>query len=75
MSGPALRGVEDRWPDKKKLYAFIRNSQEVIASDDYARQLFLQYNQTVMLPQTDLSDEQLAQILGYINSVSEPAKR
>ena len=75
MTGPALRDVEERWPDKKKLYAFIRNSQEIIATDQYARELWMLYNQTIMLPQPDLSDEQLNQILGYIKSVSEPAKR
>jgi cytochrome c2 len=25
-TGPALRGVEDRWPDKAKLHAWIHNS-------------------------------------------------
>ncbi|CAN5518204.1 hypothetical protein BH10BAC3_BH10BAC3_18330 [soil metagenome] len=72
MTGPALRGVESRWPDKEKLHAFIRNSQEIIAKDKYARELWLQFNQTVMLPHPDLTDSQISQILGYIESVSEP---
>jgi mono/diheme cytochrome c family protein len=72
MTGPALRGVESRWPDKEKLYAFIRNSQEIIAKDKYARELWLQFNQTIMLSHPDLTDAQIDQILGYIKSVSEP---
>lgn len=74
MTGPALKGVENRWPDKQILYAFIRNSQEIIGKDKYARELWLQYNQTIMLPHPDLTDQQIAQILGYINSVSDPPK-
>jgi mono/diheme cytochrome c family protein len=71
MSGPALKGVEDRWPDKKKLYAFIRNSEEVIRSDKYARELWIQWNQTQMLPHPDLTDEDITAILEYIRSVSQ----
>ena len=71
MTGPALKGVEDRWPDKQKMYAFIRNSTEVIKTDKYAKDLWLKYNQTMMLPHPDLKDEDIRAILDYINSVSE----
>lgn len=71
LTGPALRGVEERWPDKEKLYAFIRNSQEVIRKDKYARELWLAWNQTEMLPHPDLSDEDIASILQYINTTSK----
>jgi hypothetical protein len=70
MTGPALKGVEDRWPDKEKLYAFIRNSEEVIRSDKYARELWLEWNQTTMLPHPDLKDEGIRDILDYIKTVS-----
>jgi mono/diheme cytochrome c family protein len=73
LSGPALRGVLNRWPDKQKLYAFIRNSEEVINSDQYARELWLRYNQTMMNKNEDLTDEDISNILEYIESVSEPA--
>lgn len=71
LTGPALKGVEERWPDKKKLYAFIRNSEEVIRSDKYARELWLEWNQTAMLPHPDLTDEDINAILGYIKQVSQ----
>jgi hypothetical protein len=70
MTGPALKGVEDRWPDKEKLYAFIRNSEEVIRNDKYARELWLQWNQTAMLPHPDLKDEDIRAILDYIKEVA-----
>lgn len=70
MTGPALRGVEERWPDKQKLYAFIRNSEAVINTDKYARELWLRYNQTAMTPHEDLTDNDIEQILAYIRSVS-----
>lgn len=70
MTGPALRGVEERWPDKLKLYSFIRNSEEIIKTDEYARNLWLQFNQTSMTPHPDLTDAQIRQVLDYINSVS-----
>jgi mono/diheme cytochrome c family protein len=70
MSGPALKGVENRWPDKQKLYAFIRNSEAVIKQDKYARELWLQWNQTTMLPHPDLTDADISAILEYIKSVS-----
>lgn len=70
MTGPALKGVEDRWPDKQKLYAFIRNSEAVIKEDKYARELWLQWNQTAMLPHPDLTDSDIRAILDYIKKVS-----
>jgi mono/diheme cytochrome c family protein len=70
LTGPALRGVESRWPDQKKLYAFIRNSEDLIKTDAYAHSLWLQYNQTMMNKHPDLTDAQIAQVLGYIKSVS-----
>jgi mono/diheme cytochrome c family protein len=71
MTGPALKGVEARWPDQAKLYAFIRNSEEIIRSDKYARELWLQYNQTAMPPHPDLTDADIRMILDYVNSVSQ----
>jgi len=71
LTGPALKGVESRWPDTAKMYAFIRNSEAVIGSDKYARELWLQYNQTAMNKHPDLTDADIRAILDYIKSVSE----
>jgi cytochrome c2 len=71
MTGPALKGVEARWPDTTLLFAFVRNSQQVIDSNEYAKKLWLQYNQTQMPPHEDLQDTDIRKILDYVNSVSQ----
>jgi cytochrome c2 len=71
MTGPALKGVESRWPDTTALYAFIRNSQQVIDTNTYAKKLWLQYNQTQMPPHEDLLGADIRKILDYVNSVSQ----
>ena len=65
FTGPALRGSWDRWPDKKLLFEFIRNSQEVIAKDAYAKELFKKYNQTYMNPYPQLTDAEIQSLLDY----------
>lgn len=73
LTGPALAGVEDRWPDKKLLHSWIRNSAAVIASGDkYANDLFNQYNKLPMTPFPALKDEDIDNILAYISSVPVP---
>lgn len=71
MTGPALKGVEARWPDTALLYAFIRNSQQVIDTNAYAKKLWLQYNQTQMPPHEDLQGSDIRKILDYVKSVSQ----
>ena len=67
LTGPSLKGVEKRWKNKEKLYAFIHNSQTVIATkDDYAQDLFYQWNKVQMPPFPSLKDDDIAAILVYI---------
>lgn len=68
MTGPALSGAETSWISKKTLYAFVRNSKEVIDYDPYARSLWLKYNQTTMTPQPDLTDDDIQAIFDYIET-------
>lgn len=70
LVGPPLANISERRP-LDWINAFIRNSQQVIQSgDQYAVDLFNEYNQTVMTP-FDFSDEELNSILAYIKSESE----
>jgi mono/diheme cytochrome c family protein len=64
--GPALRGVTDRrGVDWSK--SFIRNSQQMIqAGDPQAVALFKEYNNMVMPAHTFLSDQELDNLLSYI---------
>jgi mono/diheme cytochrome c family protein len=72
-TGPALAGVEDRWPDKAKLHAWIRNSAAFLKTGDkYANDLYNQYNKTAMNLFPNLKDEEIDAIIKYINSVPAP---
>jgi len=67
LTGPALAGVEERWPDKAKLHAWIHNSAKVIQSGDaYAVSLFNEYNKTPMNPFPQLSDKDIDAIIAYV---------
>jgi mono/diheme cytochrome c family protein len=70
LTGPALAGVEDRWPDKKNLYAWIKNNQAFLKTGDaYANKLYNEYNKTAMNLFPALSDKDIDAILAYIKSV------
>ena len=72
LTGPALYGVTQRWSDKDLLYRYIKNSQEVIAENEYAKALFIKYNKTPMNPFPQLTDEQITAILDYVESQPVP---
>ncbi len=70
VTGPALAGVEGRWPDKAKLHAWIRNNQAFLKTGDaYANALYLEYNKSAMTIFPTLTDKDIDAILGYIKSV------
>ena len=72
-TGPALAGVEDRWPNKANLYAWIRNSAAFLKTGDkYANDLYNQWNKTAMNQFPNLTDEEIGAIITYINSVPAP---
>lgn len=66
--GPALQGVLQRWEnDRNRLYAFIRNNEEVIKSGDpRAVEVKNKWNGT-MPAFPKLTDEQIAAILAYVD--------
>ena len=70
LTGPALAGVEDRWPDKKNLYSWIKNNQAFLKTGDaYANKLYNEYNKTAMNLFPALTDKDIDAILAYIKSV------
>ncbi|MEZ4987909.1 MAG: c-type cytochrome [Saprospiraceae bacterium] len=74
LTGPALGGAEERWADyggNEALYSWIRNSQAMVASGDNARatELWNQWGPTVMNSFLNLSDDDIANMLAYINAV------
>ncbi|HMP99700.1 MAG TPA: cytochrome c, partial [Cyclobacteriaceae bacterium] len=69
LIGPAMANVWERAPSMEWIYAFIRNSQRVIASgDEYAVNLYNEYNKTQMTAFTSLTDEQIGNILAYVKA-------
>ena len=70
LTGPALAGVEDRWAEKKNLYAWIKNSAAYLKTGDpYATKLYNDYNKTAMNLFPSLTDQDIDAILAYIKTV------
>ncbi len=67
LVGPALKGVEDRWDDKKMIYEWVRNSAAVIKKG-YPRavEVYGQFNKIQMTAFPELKDADIDAILGYI---------
>lgn len=69
LTGPALAGVEERWADypRKDLFAWIRNSQALIATGHpRANELWNEWKPTLMNNFVALTDEQIESLLLYI---------
>lgn len=75
VTGPALKGVEERWSDKKLLHQWIHNSSAVVASGDpYAVKLFNDFNKQVMPGFPSFTDKDIDDILAYIDVESKAVK-
>ncbi|GAB2673959.1 c-type cytochrome [Flavihumibacter cheonanensis] len=73
LTGPALAGIEERVPDKKLLYDWIRNNQAVLATGNkYFTDLYAAWNKTAMNLFPNLTDEEIGAMITYINSVPAP---
>lgn len=69
--GPALMNIYER-RDLPWIIAFVKNSQQVIASgDSYAVALYNEYNKTQMNNFDYLSDEEIINIIAYIKDATE----
>jgi mono/diheme cytochrome c family protein len=70
MTGPALGGAQERWGDDKVLYQWIRNSQGLIAAGNpKANELWAQFKPNIMTAFPNLKDEEIANILAYVDGV------
>ncbi len=69
--GPALAGVWDR-RDEAWIIKFVKNSQAVIKSgDEYAVNLYKEYNETLMTAWPQLTDDQIRGIIAYVKQETE----
>ncbi|NCI45272.1 c-type cytochrome [Sediminibacterium soli] len=74
LTGPALAGVEDRWPDKTKLHAWVHNPAGFAKTDAYAAGLIKEYAPTLMTGFPQLSEKDIDAIVDYIKTVPDPSK-
>jgi len=73
VTGPALKGVTERVPDKNLLHAWIHNNQKVLASGNpYFTALFNQFNKTPMNTFPNLSDAEIDAIVKYVETAVPP---
>jgi len=74
VTGPALKGVSERVPDKKLLHDWIHNNQKVLASGNpYFTSLFNQFNKTPMNTFPSLTDPEIDAIIKYVDNYQAPA--
>lgn len=74
LTGPALAGTEERWASypREELYKWIRNSSGMIAEGHpKATELWNEWKPTVMTAFPNLSDQDIENVMLYINGVSE----
>lgn len=73
ITGPALKGVTERVPDKKLLHDWIRNNQKVLASGNpYFNSLYNEYSKTAMNLFPTLTDAEIDAILKYVETYAVP---
>jgi mono/diheme cytochrome c family protein len=71
LTGPALKGVEERWPAKADLYNWVRNSAALIkAGHPRAVAVYAEYNKIQMPAFPELKDADIDAILVYINTAA-----
>ena len=72
LIGPALADVHNRAPSIDWIKSFVKNSAGLIASgDEYAVKLYNEYNKTQMTAFSSLKDEDIMNILAYIQAETE----
>lgn len=74
MTGPALANAEANWADypREELYAWIRNSQALIAAGHpRAVELWNEYKPTVMTAFPNLTDEEIESTMLYIRGMAD----
>lgn len=76
VTGPALKGVTSRVPDRKLLHEWIHNNSEVLASGNvYFNNLYNSYGRTPMNIFPNLSDADIDAILQYVETYAEPVAK
>lgn len=73
MTGPALKGSEERWGTKERLHKWVRNNQAMIQSGDaYANEIYVKWKKTPMNAFPNLKDEEIDAIFKYVEDFKPP---
>jgi cytochrome c2 len=69
LTGPALRGVNDRgpWTDRRNLLKWVKNPAAFIPTTPYTQELQKQFGQ-IMPSFTNLTEKEVNGVFDYINS-------
>lgn len=70
MTGPALAGVQERWESTEDLYAWIRNGVALAEAGNARAQEMINWAPSAMNAFPTLTDDDLANLLGYIDGVT-----
>lgn len=73
LTGPALKGIQDRVKDKQLLHDWIRNNSKVLASGNkYFNDLYNKWNKTPMTVFAGFTDAEIDDVLKYIADYKAP---
>jgi len=77
LTGPALRGVEERgpWTDRKEVVKWVHNPGAYIPTTPYTQQLAATYNGQVMPSFPQLGEKEIYAILDYIKTAPAPGDK
>ena len=70
--GPALAGVEDRWPDRSLLIKWVQNYEAAAATGDPYAKAMVGFSSTAMQLFPELKDADVESVLAYIKSAGAP---
>lgn len=75
-TGPALKGISSRVPNKEWLYKWVKNSASLIGSGDkYAIEVYNKWNKVPMTAFPALSNEEIDAIVKYVDEYEVPGAK
>ena len=76
FTGPSLCGFEERgpWSERENVYQWIKSPVKFMKKNEYARDLKETYNGVLMQAFPNLTNEDIDEIINYINSVCTPVE-
>ena len=71
LTGPALKGIEERWPEKADLYKWVQNSAALIkAGHPRAVAVYNEYNKIQMPAFPELKEADIDAIFAYVSEAA-----